>query len=268
MKNYTFTSSLPSPHLQFLIKNFFSLEYDKGIDHSNYLLPDGLPSVFYLETNVPFTIKINDHTVHLQKGFYASYSNTIVNLQHGQFKISGVSVYPIYFHLIFRQKLSDLLNHFIKLDVPESLLFSHPPDHSTFIRLFEHYLTIRVNEVGLDDDSKELYQTLIQSAQSAGHTLRIDKLAKQLGYSTRTLHTYFHQRFGMSPKRFMKLLRFSLALKYLYDGDKPKNLSLLAHEAGYHDQSHLTRDFKSICGKTPGELSTNVMTLASKFRQF
>jgi transcriptional regulator GlxA family with amidase domain len=64
------------------------------------------------------------------------------------------------------------------------------------------------------------------------------------------LITSFRQEVGVPPHRFVCDLRVRQAQKMLRSG---MPLAIAALEAGFYDQSHLTRHFKRVCGSTPGK---------------
>jgi AraC-like DNA-binding protein len=59
----------------------------------------------------------------------------------------------------------------------------------------------------------------------------------------------FSRQFGISPHQYMTSRRIDLARGLLLDGMPP---SLAAAEAGFYDQSHLTRHFRHALGTSPG----------------
>ena len=59
----------------------------------------------------------------------------------------------------------------------------------------------------------------------------------------------FSREFGISPHQYVTSRRVDLARRLLLDGMPP---SLAAAEAGFYDQSHLTRHFKHVLGTSPG----------------
>jgi AraC-like DNA-binding protein len=251
-----------------VVKSFFTLEYNKDITHTDYLLPDGLPSLFYLQANKPVTAQFGKRVTQLRPGFHAAYSDTLVKFRHGRFKIAGASIFPVYFHLLSGKSLLDIVNRFVPLDASTFTGGTSLPASAASARvlaLLEKHMTMQLARTHHDETFSQIYRSL---ARPGGYSQRIDVLAEKLGYSTRSLHTYFRRHFGMPPKRFIKLLRFNYALKYVYDHHDQLNLSAIAHEAGYHDQSHLIREFKSICGKTPGEIAGSAAALATRFRLF
>ena len=59
----------------------------------------------------------------------------------------------------------------------------------------------------------------------------------------------FGSEFGISPHQYLTSRRVDLARRLLLDGMPP---SLAAAEAGFYDQSHLTRHFRHVLGTSPG----------------
>lgn len=57
---------------------------------------------------------------------------------------------------------------------------------------------------------------------------------------------------GITPKQFTKIIQFQCSLNQLTDDDY-LNLTDLAYEYGFADQSHFIRTFKHYTGKTPRE---------------
>jgi AraC-like DNA-binding protein len=65
----------------------------------------------------------------------------------------------------------------------------------------------------------------------------------------RVLH-HIDQHIGISPHRYICQLRVQRAQALMRNGIPP---ATAASEAGFYDQSHLSRHFKSMCGMTPGQ---------------
>ena len=64
----------------------------------------------------------------------------------------------------------------------------------------------------------------------------------------------FREHTGVSPKTFIRLVRFQNILSQLRSGSVSRNHADLACEWGYADQSHFIRDFKSLMQLSPGEI--------------
>lgn len=78
--------------------------------------------------------------------------------------------------------------------------------------------------------------------------LRIDDLARSVGWSRRHLLTRFRTAYGFGPKVVARLTRFQHAKSLAESG---LGLAAAAHCAGYTDQAHLTREWRSFAGVSP-----------------
>jgi AraC-like DNA-binding protein len=83
----------------------------------------------------------------------------------------------------------------------------------------------------------------------------VGSLPLSLHISERQLRRRFQAAIGFAPKVLQRMLRFQgfLALAQGLD-HAPDNLARLAAEAGYADQSHLTRESVRLAGRAPREL--------------
>lgn len=88
---------------------------------------------------------------------------------------------------------------------------------------------------------------LIDSRVATGLTLA--EAANELGASPAHLVRTFSQTFGLPPHRYLTSRRIDLARGLLPQG---MPVADAATSAGFHDQSHLHRDFKQFLATTPG----------------
>ena len=80
--------------------------------------------------------------------------------------------------------------------------------------------------------------------------LRLEDLAAVAELSVFRFATVFRQRVGLPPHRYICRLRVQRAQALLRAG---MPAAIVANEAGFFDQSHLSRHFRSVCGMTPRE---------------
>jgi AraC-like DNA-binding protein len=81
---------------------------------------------------------------------------------------------------------------------------------------------------------------------------RVAELCRSLFISERQLRRRIEHAVGYSPRTLARILRLQRFLRLAArDGD---DLARLAAEAGYADQSHLTRECSELCGVPAGEL--------------
>jgi AraC-like DNA-binding protein len=86
-----------------------------------------------------------------------------------------------------------------------------------------------------------------------GQPLTLSELAGLAGLSMWRFATVFRQQVGMAPHRYICRLRLAHAQALIRDGVPA---ATAATEAGFYDQSHLSRHFKSVFGITPGQYMT------------
>jgi len=88
------------------------------------------------------------------------------------------------------------------------------------------------------------FQYLIEHYRSPNIVL---EYAKKEGISERTLHRWFNEGIGISPKNLAQITRFHSALYQLHAHEEPG----FYFDYGYFDQAHFIRDFKKYTGYTP-----------------
>jgi AraC-like DNA-binding protein len=85
------------------------------------------------------------------------------------------------------------------------------------------------------------------------HGIKVRDLAKKISINQSTLYRLFINQVGQNPKSFLRTIRFRNALNELLRYNKTE-LTTLAYQNNYADQSHFIKDFKEITGKTPSQL--------------
>lgn len=78
----------------------------------------------------------------------------------------------------------------------------------------------------------------------------IGGLSERIGCSPRHLIDGFREQIGVPPKRAARILRFDRAAR-MVRGARRAGLARIASECGYHDQAHMTREFRALAGNTP-----------------
>ena len=84
-----------------------------------------------------------------------------------------------------------------------------------------------------------------------GEALCLDDLAEVAGLSRYHFSRVFREEVGQTPWAFVRDRRIERAKDLLAEGRSPAEA---AHEAGFFDQSHLTRVLRRFDGRTPGDL--------------
>jgi AraC-like DNA-binding protein len=80
-------------------------------------------------------------------------------------------------------------------------------------------------------------------------TLRVPRLARQLGMSISGFHHHFKAATGMSPLQFQKQLRLQEARRLPLAGDF--DAATVGYRVGYDGPSHFSREYKRLFGEPP-----------------
>jgi AraC-like DNA-binding protein len=87
--------------------------------------------------------------------------------------------------------------------------------------------------------------------RESGGAIRIAESLPEISLSERQLRSVFSSSIGWSPKKWIRLERFSA---YLHDLHPTRPLpSVVPTQLGYFDQSHAIKDFQAFTGTTPRE---------------
>jgi AraC-like DNA-binding protein len=95
--------------------------------------------------------------------------------------------------------------------------------------------------------------------------LRVSDIAARCSVSPRHLNRLMRNWVGYGTKRFANVVRFQAALKAM-DRAPARSGAVLASEAGYFDQAHLTSAVGRFAGETPRHLASTAVSDFSKTR--
>lgn len=74
--------------------------------------------------------------------------------------------------------------------------------------------------------------------------------ARSLGWSPRQLGERFRQQVGVTPKRYLRLRRFHRVVAMTENRDRI-DWAGLSLDCGYHDQAHMSHEFREFAGLSP-----------------
>lgn len=84
---------------------------------------------------------------------------------------------------------------------------------------------------------------------ASGGQVRVEALAREIGWSRRHLAARFRTEVGIGPKALARLVRFGRAVALLREGAP---IADAAFATGYADQPHFNREFRALMGVSPG----------------
>ncbi|MEN9662362.1 MAG: hypothetical protein RL324_1311 [Verrucomicrobiota bacterium] len=80
------------------------------------------------------------------------------------------------------------------------------------------------------------------------------KIAKVCGMSLRVFQRQFGEAYHSTPRAYIRTLRIRMSCQALVFANRP--LSTIAHECGFSDQSHYSREFRRTMGMPPRDYRT------------
>jgi AraC-like DNA-binding protein len=160
---------------------------------------------------------------------------------HAAFSILGIAMNEI------RDRIVDLAD--VMTAGFESTIFDRLSTATSFEERIAIFEAMFINREKARAD-RELTECLTLMIGSDGAVL-VSACAERLGWSERRLERAFQEQIGMGPKIYSRIIRFKSFLNAVESG-RPSLLDR-ALAAGYHDQSHMIRDFRHFAGMTPTE---------------
>lgn len=248
----------PSDSLKPFIKTFLIIESETGT--RNLILPDiSMVMAFRIKGSVRFHAqgKIESLPTSVITGLrrssrimdYAPGTTTLLVI----FREGGVAPFvkePL--HELFNMSLS--LDHLIArqqiMDVEDRLAIAK--NNLQRIVIVEQFLLSHLKPTLNDQPMNHA----VQRIQKMNGLLNMKSLASDVNMSQDAFEKRFRRVIGTSPKQFSSIVRLRNVIAH-YSPDR--TFADMAYDAGYFDQSHFTKDFKSFTGRTPNEFFKSAM---------
>jgi AraC-like DNA-binding protein len=112
------------------------------------------------------------------------------------------------------------------------------------VAVVERFLLSRLNEKRAD----QLINHAMQQIRLANGNIKIRNLAASMAISIDPFEKRFRRVAGISPKQFADTIRLRNLIKQY---SASENLTGIALEAGYFDQAHFIKDFRTFTGLAP-----------------
>ena len=254
----TYIRHIPSPPLSAFIEDFYYLDgaapYPRQkvvpVASSNLMINLGCSFDAYRPDRArPFITCTESWWVGIWSTYHAVDWPQNVRLFGAHFKPNGA--YPF-----LKLPLSEMNDQVVPLDAIwggyaseiRERLQAAPTINAGFAEL-EKLLLARFCEA---PHSLEVTQYALAEITQRHGTLSIRALSDQLGISQNHLGTQFKRLVGIPPKEVARFYRFAHVLR-LIDSAQSIDLTCIAHQSGFFDQSHFNRDFLGFTGHSPTE---------------
>ena len=100
------------------------------------------------------------------------------------------------------------------------------------------------------DDEGLLVNAIVDHVEHDPSVRQVAQVCDAFGLGERALQRLTRRRLGLTPKWLIQRRRLHEASERLREG--PGDLAAIAHDLGYADQAHFTRDFRRVTAMTPG----------------
>ncbi len=139
-------------------------------------------------------------------------------------------------------------------DAPERMWNAYELEEKA--EIIEQILLKRLSVVK-ETDNYQLKHA-IQLIHNSEGRISVNSICDKAGICSRKLERDFSKWVGVSPKQFIKIERFTNVYNHIAKPDFDEDWFELILRYGYHDQSHLIHDFKSMMEQTPEEYLNNL----------
>lgn len=257
-----------SPLLHPFMEGYYFLthqETEKQISY--YTFPNNFNIVSILK-NAEIQYSLNSVSVREKKGapllseLICSYKKPIKLSYEGTIQEITLSFKPLGLNAFLKQPLSSLTNEFFSSFFPFDDYVTNfntvwdEKDIEKKRELLEAYWLSKL--VGFQHP---FLNKIIEDLKNTSADYSISNLAAKYHTSRQNLTKQFELHLCKSPSTFKKIHRFREALKKQVIKTPKENLTTLGYDLLFYDQSHLTKDFKSLTGLTPRHFFKNISQL-------
>lgn len=226
-------------------------------------LPLGMVEIIVHITEDHSVAHINDSWLQLPQAYVVGlYKNTVVWKTKGATKIFGIRLMPESLLKLFKVPAATLFSSFTDIDS----FFCSSIDEFTdklrgcssfaaLVQLAEQFLQTKLKS--LENGRNYVFEASNIIRQAQGN-VTIENLSGKIYISRRQLERGFKEHFGITPKMYMRLIRFRNAYEFVQQNPAAVSWAEVTYNFGYADQAHFIRDFKEFVGEVPTAMRQKV----------
>ena len=252
----------PSNILAPYIKRYWAIEnrLDKGEKCVQRIIPTGLTELLLYFTPRPKVLNSNRYLSH-NVALYGHHNNFYDIELSGELSVFSIVFEPQGLMQFFKFPLHEICNQNVPLqyingqagrDLEEKMAEANTFQQRVNIAEIYFYNLLKNNY--MDFEFRRINH-VVELIKKTHGTINVSLLASKACLSRKQFERIFSQQIGISPKQYMKIIRFQYAI---FQKQQNNDLSMteLIYESGYFDQPHFINDFKSFCGLTPKQYFT------------
>jgi AraC-like DNA-binding protein len=241
-----YNEAAPCIELATHIHSFWEL---KGEDHDHQwerIFPDGCTGIVINLGDACSTdngLARMDNEKAYVVGAMTSFKDSFINRDT---HLVGVCFKPAAFSAFYKYASQhELTDHTFEFDLP------YAPDIGKVSNSPVAYL----NQY-FSDRKKNIHQDLravLKDIHLSKGNVSIYEISKRNFITVRQLERIFKTHIGLTPKEYVKIIRFQSAFSIMNQSSQKKSLSDIAFECGFYDHAHLTNEIKRHTGFTPSQ---------------
>lgn len=260
---FTFMTWRPDSELSKYVKRICFLEgsFSEVSRYRQPVLPYVTPTLEFLYGDRFHTVQVADGKLNpvMEAGFLGPITRYQVDLDFvGDIKNMAVEFWPHSFTSLFGVPMCELADQAVPIDdilgaASNELVYDIRQAKTNTQRKdrLQKFLCKQINKITAQNDHQ---LSLALHAMHQGE-VRVNQVAKKLGISERYLEKKFQFVIGVTPKRYIQILRFNRAIAML---KKKCDMMDIVVALGYHDQAHMIREFKQFAGYSPSRYKGNL----------
>jgi len=244
----------PCELLKDYIKEFMIIESKNPVKLQT--LPSTSVSLNYVLSGLIKMKQKSSFMINLPKAFAFGIARNSLNFEFSNNTILFVvKLNPGMASALINTPVSEFFENFIPLEgflSSEQIIFlerqcEKESNYKYILRTIEKFL---IHEIQFLKTNELVIRDALDRIIAAEGDISIKSLINELPISRDSFEKKFKAQVGTSPKRFSNIVRF----RTLFENPQESlNLTAIALNAGYYDQSHFIKEFKSITGKRPSD---------------
>jgi len=252
----------PSPPLRHLIKEFWIIENPETEPVAQKIIPDGYSEII-LHYGDPYRINTSGAWEEQASMLYSNQFTHCFLLENtGASAMLGIKLFPTAFYQLFGEGQHPITDQVVDL----TQLINLPPEIQQ--------LTVNTYTTESRITAIEKWLSELPTNESSAHAIvahifeknglvGVEELAERFHISRRHLERLFQREVGLTPKKFVRIVKFSFIFQVMQEGDK--SWVQIALQSGYFDQAHFIKNFKEFTGEHPSAYGFDETNMANFF---
>ena len=247
----------PSKILAPYIKRYWAIEnvLDEGERCVQRIIPTGFTELLLYFTKRPNVLS-NNKSLSDNVALYGQQNGYYDIEMTGDLSVFSIVFQPQGLMQFFKFPLNEICNQNVPLkylngqtgrDLEEKM--GEAVSFHQRVRIVERFLWDLLQNNNTDFEFRRINR-IVELIKSKGGNINIHQMTSEACLSQKQFERIFAERVGISPKQYLKIIRFQFSI-FQKQQNTSLNMTELSYESGFFDQSHFIKDFKSLCGMTP-----------------